>query len=48
MRKDAIIFFCNICGLRSPEPVLCVKPGCPTEALVYGIHAKPVVLSRAN
>jgi hypothetical protein len=29
-------FICNICGIRVPHAVLCVKEGCPTETLVYG------------
>ena len=36
MRKSEVIFICNICGLRAPEPVLCVKGGCATQLLVYG------------
>jgi hypothetical protein len=48
MREKQITFICNICGLRAPEPVLCVKQGCPTPMLVYGEAYKPIVLSRAN
>jgi hypothetical protein len=29
-------FICNICGIRAPRAVLCVKDECPTEILVYG------------
>jgi len=48
MKKSDIIFLCNICGLRAPEPILCIKQGCPTQLLVYGEHNRPVMLSRAH
>ena len=47
-KREAIIFICNVCGLRAPEPVLCVKASCPTPMLVYGVGNEPIVLSRAN
>lgn len=48
MMKSAVVFVCNICGLKAAEPILCVKQGCPTGMLVYGEGNKPIVLSRAN
>jgi hypothetical protein len=33
-QEGSVRFICKICGIRSPEPILCVKTGCPTEALV--------------
>ena len=38
-RKPEVNFYCNICGVRASEPILCVKPGCPTELLVYPLAA---------
>lgn len=37
-----IVFSCNICGVRSPQPVLCVRDDCATESLVCG-EASPVI-----
>ena len=36
MSKTSVRFICNVCGTRAPEPILCVKPGCPTQILIYG------------
>lgn len=48
MKRSEVVFICNICGLKAPEPILCVKQGCPTPMLVYGEADKPVMLARAH
>jgi len=37
-KQDSIRFICNICGMRAPEPVLCVRSDCVTELLVRDLR----------
>lgn len=32
--KSAIRFMCAVCGMRSPQPILCTKDDCPTDVLM--------------
>lgn len=34
---SSVIFYCNICGMRAPEPILCVRNRCPTDILIHGV-----------
>jgi len=40
MKQPGIVFICNICGMRAPQPVLCTKDGCMTRELVNVLPRK--------
>lgn len=39
--QKPVVFYCNVCGARAAQPILCTKDNCPTELTVnYAVKGR--------